>query len=91
MQQLKRGLSEADQEIADRLEKLREDRKQGPVPSDVEIQERLAKLRGESFSGAAPKVIIVDFLLIFTFVIMNYEKSIFFMHVVINIFDLQTH
>lgn len=56
MQQLKRGLSEADQEIADRLEKLREDRKQGPIPSDTEIRERLAKLRDESFSGAAPKV-----------------------------------
>ncbi|XP_077299769.1 abscission/NoCut checkpoint regulator isoform X2 [Arctopsyche grandis] len=55
MQQLKRGLSEADQEIADRLEKLREDRKKGPTPSDVEIRDRLAKLRDEPTATSAPK------------------------------------
>lgn len=48
LQRLKKGLSQEDYQIAERLEKLREDRKKGPLPSDNEIKERLAKLRGEN-------------------------------------------
>jgi hypothetical protein len=47
MQQLKVGLNEVDREIAERLEKLREGRKQQPVPTEEEVAERLAILRGE--------------------------------------------
>lgn len=47
MQKLKLGLSEVDCKIAERLEKLREDRKQQPVPTEEEVARRLAKLKGE--------------------------------------------
>jgi hypothetical protein len=47
MQQLKAGLNEMDCEIVERLEKLREERKQQPVPTEEEVAKRLAVLRGE--------------------------------------------
>jgi hypothetical protein len=47
MQELKVGLNEADREIVERLEKLREERKQHPIPTEEEVAKRLAVLRGE--------------------------------------------
>jgi hypothetical protein len=47
MQQLKVGLNEVDCEIVERLEKLREERKQQPVPTEEEVAKRLAVLKGE--------------------------------------------
>jgi hypothetical protein len=47
MQQLKVGLNEVDCEIVERLEKLREERKQQPVPTEEEMAKRLAVLKGE--------------------------------------------
>lgn len=47
---LKSGLSPADQQLLDRLEKLKDDGK-GPPPSETEIRERLAKLKGETYAG----------------------------------------
>jgi hypothetical protein len=47
MEQLKVGLNEVDLEIVDRLEKLRDGRKQQPVPTEEEIAKRLAVLKGE--------------------------------------------
>jgi hypothetical protein len=47
MQQLKVGLNDVDCEIVERLEKLREERKQQPVPSEEEVAKRLAVLKGE--------------------------------------------
>lgn len=47
MQQLKVGLNEVDCEIVERLEKLREERKQQPVPTEEEVVKRLAVLKGE--------------------------------------------
>lgn len=46
LSKLKDGLSSADQDIADRLAKLKE--KQTVPPSDTEIRERLAKLKGSN-------------------------------------------
>merc|ERR1719383_1278110 len=44
---LKRGLSVEDQAIANRLEKLKQDRKRSmELPSEDEMSERLAKLKG---------------------------------------------
>lgn len=48
---LKSGLSIADQELVDRLEKLKQKKKL--PPSDSEIRERLAKLKGESFDSSS--------------------------------------
>jgi hypothetical protein len=44
---LKVGLNEVDCEIVERLEKLREERKQQPVPTEEEVAKRLAVLKGE--------------------------------------------
>jgi hypothetical protein len=44
---LKVGLNEVDCEIVERLEKLREERKQQPVPTEEEMAKRLAVLKGE--------------------------------------------
>ena len=47
MQKLKTGLAETDREILDRLEKLKEERKQPPAPTEEEVVRRLALLKGE--------------------------------------------
>lgn len=41
------GLNEVDREIVERLEKLREERKQHHIPTEEEVAKRLAVLRGE--------------------------------------------
>lgn len=46
IQALRSGLSEADQKLVDRLEKLKESK--GVPPSDSEIRQRLAVLKGEN-------------------------------------------
>jgi hypothetical protein len=56
MQQLKVGLNKADREIAERLEKLREERKQEPVPTEEEVAKRLAILKGEDPARMASRV-----------------------------------
>ena len=47
IQKLKEGLKERDREIADRLEKLKEERKKQPVPTEEEMARRLALLKNE--------------------------------------------
>ncbi|CAH0550774.1 unnamed protein product [Brassicogethes aeneus] len=46
-QNLRAGLSQVDQKLVERLEKLKED-KGPPPPSEIEIRKRLANLRGEN-------------------------------------------
>ena len=55
MQQLKVGLNEADREIAERLEKLREERKQHHIPTEEEVAKRLAVLKGEDPANKASR------------------------------------
>lgn len=45
---LRTGLSPEDQELLDRLEKLKEDKNKGPPPSEIELRKRLAHLKGEN-------------------------------------------
>ncbi|KAJ9585681.1 hypothetical protein L9F63_002471 [Diploptera punctata] len=47
IQKLKAGLTEADRDIVERLEKLKEERKKEPVPSEEEVARRLSALKGE--------------------------------------------
>lgn len=47
-QKLRIGLSPADIQILDRLEKLREDKNKVPPPSESEIRMRLANLKGQN-------------------------------------------
>lgn len=44
---LRTGLSPADQQLVDRLEKLK-DKGRAPPPSEVELRKRLATLKGEN-------------------------------------------
>ncbi|GFG38227.1 hypothetical protein Cfor_03826 [Coptotermes formosanus] len=53
MQQLKVGLNEVDRDIVERLEKLREERKQHPLPTEEEVAKRLAVLKGEDPANKA--------------------------------------
>ncbi|CAG2056730.1 unnamed protein product [Timema podura] len=55
MVELKSGLEEPDRQIAERLEKLRADRKKGPAPTEEEVVSRLARLRGQSYIPANTK------------------------------------
>jgi len=55
MQQLKVGLNEADREIVERLEKLREERKQHHIPTEEEVAKRLAVLKGEDPANKASR------------------------------------
>ena len=54
MQHLKVGLNEADREIVERLEKLREERKQH-IPTEEEVAKRLAVLKGEDPANKASR------------------------------------
>lgn len=56
MKQLKDGLDPADKEIVERLEKLRERKREMNVPNEEEIAKRLAALRGENFQVSQKKV-----------------------------------
>ena len=54
MSNLKRGLSVEDQAIAERLEKLKNDRKASMnIPTEAEMHQRLLKLKDVTNSGAA--------------------------------------
>lgn len=48
LQRLRTGLSPADQQLLDRLEKLKDDKNKGPPPSEEEIRRRLNSLKGEN-------------------------------------------
>lgn len=45
---LRTGLSAEDQQLLDRLEKLKEDKNKGLPPSEIELRKRLANLKGEN-------------------------------------------
>ncbi|XP_047116312.1 abscission/NoCut checkpoint regulator [Schistocerca piceifrons] len=47
LKNLKHGMTSVDREILNRLEKLREERKQQPAPNEEEIARRLATLKGQ--------------------------------------------
>lgn len=47
LQNLRSGLSPIDQQLLDRLEKLK-DKGNGPPPSEIELRARLATLKGEN-------------------------------------------
>lgn len=48
MVNLRTGLSQADQQLVDRLEKLKEDKGKPLPPSETELRKRLASLKGEN-------------------------------------------
>lgn len=48
LQNLRSGLSPADQQLIDRLENLKDDKSKPPPPSEGELRKRLAKLKGEN-------------------------------------------
>lgn len=58
---LKKGLSVADQELVDRLEKLKDDGK-GPPPSETEIRKRLANLKGGEYTEESNKPVSISLI-----------------------------
>lgn len=66
-QKLRIGLSPADIQILDRLEKLREDKNKVPPPSESEIRIRLANLKGENSYVEGPIKMVSNY---FTYLIV---------------------
>lgn len=62
LQNLRTGLAPADQQLIDRLEKLKEDKTKGPPPSEGELRKRLASLKGENnyVEGPSKQVFALD-------------------------------
>jgi len=56
---LKKGLEPADQQIVDRLQKLKDDKQCHPLPTDDEIKQRLALLKDQDPEANRSKAINV--------------------------------
>jgi len=55
----KKGLEPADQQIVDRLRKLKDDKQRHPLPTDDEIKQRLALLKDQDPEANRSKAINV--------------------------------
>lgn len=55
---MKIGLTPADQNLVDRLEKLKDDKNKSPPPSETELRRRLAQLKGENFVETSHKNLV---------------------------------
>lgn len=59
LQNLRTGLSPVDQQLLDRLEKLK-DKAKGPPPSEFELRRRLADLKGENTYVEGPSKLVSE-------------------------------
>lgn len=58
-EKLKKGLEPADQQIVDRLQKLKDDKRNHSLPTDDEIKQRLALLKDQDPEANRSKAINV--------------------------------